>query len=60
MQGTPREIFSRPDEIKKHKLDLPQVTELADELAKEGVDMPKGILSIDEFVEAFTSRYAGK
>lgn len=60
MQGTPREIFSRPEEIKKHGLDLPQVTELAYELKNDGLDLPDGVLSIDEFVGAFVSRYGKK
>lgn len=52
MQGTPREIFSQVDELKKYRLDVPQVTILADELRKRGLDIPKGILKIDELVDA--------
>lgn len=52
MQGNPREIFSRVDEIKQYRLDVPQVTELAYELKKEGLDIPDGILSVEELVEA--------
>lgn len=52
MQGTPREIFSQVDELKKYRLAVPQVTELAWELKQSGVDLPDGILTIDEFVEA--------
>lgn len=52
MQGTPREIFSKVDELKKYRLAVPQVTELAWELKQSGVDLPDGILTIDEFVEA--------
>ena len=37
MQGTPREIFSRVDELKKYSLDVPQVTLLAHELKEKGV-----------------------
>ena len=44
MHGTPREIFSRVDELKKYRMDVPQVTMLADELICRGVDLPKGIL----------------
>jgi energy-coupling factor transporter ATPase len=51
MDGTPREIFSRVDELKAYRLDVPQVTELAWELKKEGVDLPEGILTIDELME---------
>lgn len=52
MHGTPREIFSRVDELKKYRLDVPQVTLLAYELRKHGLDIPEGILTIDELVEA--------
>ena len=44
MEGTPREIFSRVEELKKYRLDVPQVTLLAHELKKAGVDLPDGIL----------------
>ncbi len=54
MSGTPKEIFSRVEELKKYKLDVPQVTELAYELQKEGMPLPDGILSVEEFVEALT------
>ena len=52
MEGTPREIFSRVDELKELRLDVPQVTLLAHELRKQGVNLPEGILTIEEFVEA--------
>lgn len=51
MQGTPREVFSRVDELKKYRLDVPQVTILADELRKRGVDLPTGILKKEELVD---------
>ncbi len=52
MDGTPREIFSHVRELKSYHLDVPQVTELADELSSAGVPMPAGIISIDEFTDA--------
>lgn len=52
MQGKPREIFSRVDELKEHRLDVPQITLLADELRKSGVPIPEGILTREEFVQA--------
>ena len=51
MQGTPREIFSRVDELKKYSLDVPQVTLLAHELKEKGVPLSDGILTIDELVD---------
>ncbi len=52
MQGTPREIFKRVEELKNYRLDVPQVTELAYELQKSGMNLPDGILTVDEFVKA--------
>ncbi len=52
MQGTPREIFSQVDKLKEYRLDVPQVTLLAHELRKSGVDIPEGILTTEEMVNA--------
>ena len=52
MHGTPREIFSRGDELKKYTLDVPQVTMLAEALKKKGLKIPSGILRTEELVEA--------
>ena len=52
MHGTPKEIFSRVDELKKYRMDVPQVTMLADALIQEGVPLPKGILRREELVDA--------
>ena len=51
MQGTPGEIFSQVDTLKKYRLDVPQVTLQAHELKKAGLDLPAGILSIEELVD---------
>ncbi|TCT14096.1 energy-coupling factor transport system ATP-binding protein [Natranaerovirga pectinivora] len=52
MEGAPREIFKRVDELKSLKLDVPQVTELAHLLRNEGIELPEGILTIEEMVGA--------
>ncbi len=54
MEGTPKEIFSRVEELKELRLDVPQVTLLAYELQKSGLQIPAGILTTEEFVEALT------
>ena len=51
MEGTPKQVFSRVEELKAHGLDVPQVTELAYELQQEGVPLPDGILTVQEFVQ---------
>ena len=52
MEGSPKEIFSKVDELKSYRLDVPQVTILADELRKRGLDIKKGNLRKEEQVEA--------
>ena len=59
MQGTPRQIFSQVEELQSHRLDVPQITLLAHELRKEGMDIPKGILTRRELLEALAGK-AGK
>jgi ABC-type multidrug transport system ATPase subunit len=56
MQGTPREVFSRVDELKQYRLAVPQVTELAYELRKSGLNIPKGILTVEELVQAIAGK----
>ncbi len=51
MEGTPREIFSRVEELKELRLTVPQVTELAWELKKSGLPIPEGILTREELIK---------
>ena len=51
MEGTPKQIFSRVEELKKMRLDVPQVTLLAYELKKKGLPLPDGILTTDELID---------
>lgn len=55
LQGTPAEVFQEVDKLKSYQLDVPPITELAYELNKSGVDLPKGILSVEELVEKLCS-----
>lgn len=52
MHGTPKEIFSEVELMKHYGLDVPQVTEVAYELRKQGIDIPKDILTVEEMVGA--------
>lgn len=52
MEGTPRALFSQVEQLKEYRLDVPQVTKLAYELRKEGMDLPESILTVDELVQA--------
>lgn len=57
MDGTPREIFSRVDECKEHRLDVPQVTLLADELRRAGLPIMEGVLTRQEFCDEIRRLY---
>lgn len=50
LEGTPREVFSQVAKLKALGLDVPQVTDLAFELRKEGIELPEDILTVDEMV----------
>lgn len=52
VEGAPREVFKEVETMKKLGLDVPQMTELAYELKKNGVDISEDILTIDEMVNA--------
>lgn len=52
LQGMPREIFSQVEKLKELRLDVPQVTMLAHELREKGLDIPEGILTKEELIEA--------
>ena len=60
MQGAPREIFSQVDTLKEHRLDVPQITLLADELRKAGLPLPKGILTREELDAELVELYRRK
>ena len=55
MQGTPKEIFSKVDELNEIGLEVPQATALAYELKKSGMNIPDGILSVNELVKELTN-----
>ncbi len=55
MDGTPKEIFSEVEKVKAIGLDVPQVTELAYDLNKEGMNLPKDILTVEEMVNVLCS-----
>ncbi len=50
MDGTPRDIFSRVEDLRALRLDVPQVTMLAWKLKQGGLNLPDGILTREELV----------
>lgn len=55
LDGKPKEVFLHRDLLKKVGLDVPEATEIANELISEGVNLPSDILDIDELSEAIIS-----
>ncbi len=57
MEGTPRDIFTEVEKLKELRLDVPQVTELAYELRKCGVELPECILTKEELTRELIKMY---
>lgn len=58
MDGKPRQIFSKVEEIKALGLDVPQVAELFHELKKDGYNVPDNILTVEEAVQCLAEMIA--
>lgn len=56
MDGTPREVFSRYQDLRKYGLDVPQITELADILKSKGIPLKDGIITTEELISELKSR----
>jgi energy-coupling factor transport system ATP-binding protein len=52
MSGSPRQIFSKVEELQSYRMDVPQATLLAWKLKQRGLNLPDGILSVEELVDA--------
>lgn len=55
LDGTPEEVFVNVDTLKKAQLDVPEATELTHLLIKDGINLNKDILDIDELADAIVS-----
>lgn len=51
MQGKPRQIFANAEELEQYRLTIPEITKIALELNKNGMNIPKDILSAEELVD---------
>ena len=58
MEGTPREVFAREEELLSLSLGVPAAVQLASRLRKRGVDIPEGVLTDEELVRAITEAKA--
>ena len=60
MDGAPRDIFLRGEELRAMGLDVPAVTTLAGELSRRGFDLPRHIHTMDEMERALVSLLGGE
>jgi energy-coupling factor transport system ATP-binding protein len=51
MSGTTREIFSRPEELRDHGLNVPQVTQVAHDLRDRDINVDRVPVTVEEGVE---------
>ncbi|MBQ3486404.1 MAG: energy-coupling factor transporter ATPase [Clostridia bacterium] len=51
LSGDPREVFEQVDTLREMHLDVPHMTDLAQDLRKEGLPLPAGILTAEEMTE---------
>lgn len=52
MEGSPREIFARGEELERYRLTVPEVTRIALLLRERGYDIPVDVLSEEELADA--------
>lgn len=58
MQGTPKQVFAKAEKLQEYHLAVPQVTELALELRRQGMDIPTDLITVDEFVNCLAEKLA--
>lgn len=58
MQGTPKQVFVEAEKLQEYHLAVPQVTELALELRRQGMDIPTDLITVDEFVNCLAEKLA--
>ena len=58
MQGTPKQVFAEAEKLQEYHLAVPQVTELALELRRQGMDIPTDLITVDEFVNCLEEKLA--
>lgn len=58
MQGTPKQVFAEAEKLQEYHLAVPQVTELALELRRQGMDILTDLITVDEFVNCLAEKLA--
>ncbi len=59
LDGTPREIFQKVDELQKIGLTVPDTVKLLSALRKDGMDVPLSAVSVEECADAICAALGG-
>jgi hypothetical protein len=59
INGTPREVFSRAEELEAVGLDIPQVTRVALALRRRGMDINTAVYTVEELRDVLLKRKGG-
>lgn len=59
MDGTPKEVFGCPEEVKTYKLEVPDATELCHRLKASGWDIPTDVITVDECAQILCDQLGG-
>lgn len=59
MFDTPKDVFSKREELKKIGLDVPQITKIIHGLIEKGIDLPRDIITVDEAAAAILNLRKG-
>ncbi|MDL2219487.1 energy-coupling factor transporter ATPase, partial [Ruminococcaceae bacterium OttesenSCG-928-O06] len=59
LQGTPKEIFSQVEEMRRLHLDIPQSAELCEALSAAGLAMPRGVITTEECARLLYEKLTG-
>ena len=57
--GTPKEIFSKVEDMRRLHLDIPQSAELCEVLTALGAQMPRGVISTEECARLLYQKITG-
>ena len=52
MEGTPREVFVQKEKLEECRLELPEISQIANGLRERGIMVPADVLTQEELVDA--------
>ena len=60
MNGTPKEVFSDYEQVRRFGLDLPEAAKLAEKLRQRGFDIPRELIRYDEVYRWILEKLGGR